>query len=166
MSFTNLRWSSLLGRSACLVLFALCFAGLQNATAQIVMKYTAGDSTCTTHTLASCSGAVTDASTQFTDDGTNDGNYADLHARADTTEFCPTDKWHFVKVVFTKFDLEDSTAFIPDATGDTLWVYQGNKVAVRAGLAPTAALQVSELVRLLAVGLMRTVILLIIHQGV
>jgi len=128
-------WSSLFGRSALLVMFAFCLAGLQNANAQIVAAYAAADTTCTVNTLAKCNGSVTDKSTQFTDDGTNDGNYADLHMRRDTVTFMPEDKWSRVQVVFTKFDLEDTTTA---GTGDTLLVYQGDKAAVRGGLAPAA----------------------------
>ena len=93
-----------------------------------------GANTCTVEKLTSCNGDVTADGTQFTDDGFNDGNYADIRARLDTVEFCPTDKWHYVKVVFTQFDLEDSST----GTGDTLIAYQGNKAAVRNGLMPDA----------------------------
>jgi hypothetical protein len=109
-----------------LVLFALCFAGLQNANAQVQMKYTKGDTTRVNHKLEKCNGDVTSKSVRFTDDGTNDGNYADLHERRDTVEFCPTDKWHYVKVVFTQFDLEDN---------DSLVAFDGNAAAVRANRA-------------------------------
>ena len=131
MSFTNSRWYSLIGKSSLLVAFLLCFAGQPTATAQVKAGF-GSSNTCVTDKLSSCSGDVTDQSTQFLDDGTNDGNYADTRARQDTVEFCPQDAWHFVKVVFTKFDLEDSTG-----GGDTLFVYDGDKVAVRGGLAPT-----------------------------
>ncbi|MEM6318918.1 MAG: T9SS type A sorting domain-containing protein [Bacteroidota bacterium] len=131
MSFTNSRWSSLFGRSAFLVLFALCLAGLQNASAQVVMKYTKNDTTCTTFKLATCNGEPTSTSTRFTDDGTNDGNYADPtgHLRRDTTEFCPTDAWHRVKVVFTDFDLEGN---------DSLVAFQGKKSELRGPFTSTA----------------------------
>ena len=97
MSFTNIKWWSLLGRSAALVLFAVCFAGLQSADAQVAVQYTANDTTCVVHKLAACNGTPTSSSTEFTDDGQNDGNYNDDHARRDTVEICPTDAWHFVK---------------------------------------------------------------------
>jgi len=125
MSFTNSKWSSLLGRSAFLALFALCFAGLQSAQAQaVVAAFATADTTCTVKVLTACNGEPTASSQRFTDDGTNDGNYADTHERRDTVEFCPTDKWHRVKVVFTEFDLEDGK--------DSLVVFNGQKADVRA----------------------------------
>jgi len=134
MSLTHLKGCPYLRHSFLLALFLLCFIGVQSVNAQVTIKYTENDTTCTALQLSSCNGDVTADGIQFTDDGSNDGNYADLHQRRDTVEFCPTDKWHFVKVVFNEFDLEDT----PTATGDTLIAYQGNKAAVRNGLAPAA----------------------------
>ncbi|MFK7979184.1 MAG: hypothetical protein AB8G86_04325, partial [Saprospiraceae bacterium] len=81
--------------------------------------------------LEECGETVTADGHQFTDDGTNDGNYGDSYARTDTVEICPKDKWHTVKVVFTAFDL---------AEGDTLFAFQGNVAALgTAGLAAARA---------------------------
>ena len=133
MSLTLSNGLTLLGKSTFLLIFALCIGGLQNLAAQVTISYDSkGKNTCTVETLASCNGEVTDKGTQFTDDGTNDGNYADIRSRLDTVEFCPTDRWHYVKVIFNKFDLENPAT----GTGDTLLAYQGNKAAVRNGLMP------------------------------
>ena len=126
MSFTNSMWSSLLQRATVLALVVFCFTGLQTtASAQIVADEDR------TAQLSSCSGEVTSASTLFTDDGANDGNYADpLGApRTVTVEILPADAWSRVQVVFNKFDL---------APGDELAVFQGNAAAVTAGLLPAA----------------------------
>ena len=132
MSFTNSMWTSLLGRATVLALFVFCFAGLQTANAQVKAAFDSSKNTCTVEKLAACNGAVTDSkSTQFTDDGSNDGNYADPTggARIDTVTFAPADAWHRVQVVFNKFDV---------AALDMLEVYQGDKAAVRGGLAAAA----------------------------
>lgn len=82
------------------------------------------DSSSVVETLTSCTGDVTTNSpVQFTDDGLNDGNYADSYARVDTATFCPTNQWSRVKVVFTDFDLAD---------GDTLFGFQGDLAALNA----------------------------------
>jgi len=127
MSFTNSMWSSLLQRATVLALVVFCFTGLQTtASAQIVADEDR------TAQLSSCSGEVTTASTLFTDDGANDGNYADpLGApRTVTVEILPADAWSRVQVVFNKFDL---------APGDELAVFQGNALLV-AGLMQTVTL--------------------------
>jgi len=130
MGFNKSGWLSLLARSLSLALF-FCFAGLQSGHAQVAVKFEAGKNTSVEKTLDTCNGDVTATSTRFTDDGSNDGNYADPvgQARLDTVEICPKDKWHRVKVVFTDFDLE---------AGDVLYVFEGDKAAARAsgGLAP------------------------------
>ena len=136
MSLTLLKRLTPLGNIAFLLFFTLFFGSLHNLTAQITIAYDSeGGNTCTVEKLTACNGTVTDGnSTQFTDDGANDGNYADSRVRLDTVEFCPTDKWHFVKVVFTQFDLENPLT----GTGDTLLAFQGNKAAVSNGLAPAS----------------------------
>ena len=101
--FQPQRWMSK-GRSALAVLFVMCI-GLTTVNAQTPVQMPA-DSSSTTSTLDACNDAVTSSSpVVFTDDGNNDGNYADDFMRADTTTFCPTDQWHRVKVVFTDFDV-------------------------------------------------------------
>ncbi len=133
MSLTLSKWLTPLGKTTFLLFFVLCIGGLQSLDAQVIISYDSdGANTCTVEQLTSCNGDVTDKGTQFTDDGSNDGNYGDLHMRRDTVEFCPTDKWHHVKVIFNKFDLENPLT----GTGDTLLAYQGNKAAVRNGLIP------------------------------
>lgn len=114
-----------------MVLFVWCCFGVQNANAQIVTKFTAKDTTCTVSKLATCNGEPTTTSTRWTDDGTNDGNYADPmgQERRDTTEICPTDAWHRVKVVFTDFDLE---------ANDSLVAFQGKKSLLRGPFTSTA----------------------------
>lgn len=135
--FQPQSWMSKLGQSALMVLFVWCCLGLANVNAQtdVVRITDDGKATNTVNTkkLTTCNGTVTkDSGTQFTDDGNNDGNYNDPNTvgpigRIDTAEFCPKDQWSRVKVVFTKFDL---------APGDTLFVYDGDRKAVRGGLAP------------------------------
>ncbi len=125
MSLTKLRWFARKGKPILFICFAMFLSGLQSVHAQITMELSqSGIDTCSTLQLDDCSGSVTESSTLFTDDGSNDGNYADPgRMRNDTVEICPTDKWHHVKVVFTKFDTE---------TGDDLlYVYQGTKKQIR-----------------------------------
>ncbi len=136
MSFTKQRYSSFLGRFTLMFLLAWSFAGVQNASAQAVnlargavvkMPHVAKDSVSACYALTTCNDAgPSDAaavnSPRWTDDGTNDGNYADDHERRDSIEFCPEDKWHRVKVVFTAFDLEDGK--------DSLVAYNGTKAAL------------------------------------
>ena len=139
MSLTHLQGCLFLRRSLFLALFALFYGGLQNVNAQVlnlarggvaVMPYTAADSLGNCYVLTECndngpSDAAAVNSPRFTDDGTNDGNYADGHARRDTVEICPNDKWHRVNVTFTHFDLEEN---------DTLFAYQGTKADVVGGM--------------------------------
>ena len=118
-------------------LLAWSVIGVQNADAQVnlapgvavKMPYVAADSVSACYKLTTCNDAgPTDQSARWTDDGTNDGNYADGHERRDSIEFCPEDKWHRVKIVFTAFDLEDGK--------DSLVAYNGTKALpkVRSGL--------------------------------
>ena len=76
MGFTKYKWFV---QSFGLLLFAVLFAGLNQAEAQsdpIVMAYDAKpDTTITQVKLDPCGdGMVTDTDRQFTDDGTNDKN--------------------------------------------------------------------------------------------
>ena len=103
-------------------LLCMCF-GSFTINAQKVVPIPS-DSSSVVETLTSCTGDVTNNSpVQFTDDGLNDGNYADDFARVDTATFCPTNQWSRVKVVFTDFDLAD---------GDTLFGFQGDVAALNA----------------------------------
>ena len=115
MSFTKSKWLMYFGQSLGLVLLFCCFTALQSIQAQAIVM--PGDSSLLQVKLDECGGTVTADDRRFTDDGANDGNYADSYARADTVEICPKDQWHRVKVVFTAFDL---------AEGDTLFGFQGN----------------------------------------
>lgn len=101
--------------------------GYQTALGQIILQNDAsGINTSLSSKLTVCNGGVSsDTGILFTDDGSNDGNYADNHTRIDTVEICPTDNAHYVRVTFTDFDIE---------LADTLGVYQGDLVAVRQGL--------------------------------
>jgi uncharacterized Zn-binding protein involved in type VI secretion len=128
--FQSQRWMSLLGKSTLMVLFLWCCVGLQSAEAQIITKHKLKDTTVTTAKITACTGTVDTSGTIFTDDGSNDGNYADGHARRDTIEICPKDDWHRVKVVFTEFDLDE---------GDTLFAFNGNKAALHGANAQTGA---------------------------
>jgi len=120
--FQPQRWMSKLGQSTLAVLFMLCL-GIQTTSAQKAIPMPS-DSASVAETLSECNGTVTSSSpVQFTDDGSNDGNYADSYARADTATFCPSDQWHRVKIVFTEFDLAD---------GDTLFGFQGDVSALNA----------------------------------
>ncbi len=126
----------LIGRSALMVLFAWCCLGLQFSMAQVnvepgeVIKI-GFDSVATQYRLTECEGEPSTSSVRFTDDGENDGNYLDPDdsGRRDTVEICPSDQWHRVKVVFSEFDLEED---------DTLFAFNGNLAALRAGNAPLA----------------------------
>ena len=120
------NWA-IVARTLTLVFFVSLFTTLNSLQAQIIiMQYAAADTTCTADTLALCGGAVTSADRQFTDDGSNDGNYKDNHQRRDTVEICPIDRWHRVQVVFTDFDLE---------AGDSLVAFDGSKDSVRQNAA-------------------------------
>jgi len=135
MSFTKQRWSSFLGRCSLMFLLAWSVIGVQNADAQVlnlardqVAPMPVGANAC--YKLTTCndngpSDAAGIDSPRWTDDGTNDGNYSDATARKDTIEFCPEDKWHRVKIVFTAFDLEEN---------DTLFAYQGSKAEIAGGM--------------------------------
>jgi len=142
MSLIPLKGSLFLRPSLFLTLFAFFYGGLQNVNAQaldlardavVKMPYATADTLSACYQLTTCNdnGPSDEAgidSPRWTDDGTNDGNYADGHERRDTIEFCPEDKWHRVKIVFTAFDLERN---------DTLFAYQGTKILVEGGLAPS-----------------------------
>jgi len=118
-----------IGKSFIMTLFAYFLVGTfshqLNAQVTIPHAQRTGVDTCETVKLETCGGAITEDDLRWTDDGSNDGNYADPTGdpRTDTIEFCPKDQWHRVKVIFTDFDLD---------RGDTLKVYQGNKLAVNA----------------------------------
>ena len=131
MSFTKSKWLMSFGQSLGLVLFFCCFTALQSINAQAIVMPNA--KALSKVKLDECGGDVTSDDRRFTDDGANDGNYADPAGkpRTDTVEICPKDKWHTVKVVFTAFDL---------AKGDTLFAFQGNAAALNAaGLAAASA---------------------------
>ena len=123
--FQHRSSSSLLGKLTLMVVFAWCCLGSQSAQAQIQIALSNTQDTCSTAKLETCNTNVTASSTKFTDDGDNDGNYADSRQRDDTIQICGKDAWHTVRVVFTDFDLEE---------GDTLFAFDGDKVAVRAAL--------------------------------
>jgi len=112
-----------------LTLVCVCFSSLTiNAQKEVLIK---SDSSSIEEMLTECNDAVTTSSpVQFLDDGSNDGNYADDYARADTATFCPSDQWHRVKVVFTDFDV---------APGDTLFAFQGNLAELNAATAAAIA---------------------------
>jgi len=151
-SFTKVRprsWMTHLGRSLFLVLITCLAASIQSATAQ---TYTAEvihpldvehdhDTTITaTFKIAKCEGAKV----KYTDDNFNEaGLYFDgsdtldtpnigvsgnpFVFRQDTLEICPQDQWHRVSVSFAHFNI---------AAGDTLWVYQGDTMALNNDAAP------------------------------
>ena len=124
MGFTKSKWTLLKSKLALLTLVLFGLVGQQNLAAQVQATFDSdGDNTCNVERLEECGGTVDSGDLRFTDDGTNDGNYADSRIRRDTVELCPKDKWHRVKVVFTDFDLE---------AGDTLYAFEGDKAAVRA----------------------------------
>ena len=101
--------------------------GLTCAHAQIITNYLENGDTTTLHELMSCTGNPSTSSTLFTDDNTNDGNYADNRMRMDTIEICPQSTHNHTRVVITEFDLEE---------GDTLFAFDGNLPAFRMGNAP------------------------------
>jgi len=100
--------------------------GLTNAQTQITTNYSATENTTTLHSLTSCLGNPSASSTLFTDDNTNDGNYADSRMRKDTIEICPSVEHHHTRVAITEFDLEG---------GDTLFAFDGDIAAVKTGAA-------------------------------
>lgn len=131
--FQHQKWL-LLWRLALMFILTWGSLGLTYAQTQITINYSETRDTATFHELTSCDNNSS-TTTVFTDDGINDGNYADDRVRADTATFCPIDQWHHVKMVFTDFDL---------AKGDTLFAFQGNlaelnqaglAAAIKAGLA-------------------------------
>ena len=131
-SLTHLKWNRISRYSLFFTFLVLFLGGFQSLNAQgIIMS---GDSSLLKVKLEECSKTVTVDDRRFTDDGANDGNYADSYARTDTVEICPKDQWHTVKVVFTDFDL---------AKGDTLFAFQGNTAAL--GAAGLAAAKVATL---------------------
>ncbi len=100
--------------------------GLTCAHAQITTNYSINGDTTTLHSLTTCSGDPSTTSTLFTDDNTNDGNYADNRMRKDTIEICPELAHHHTRVVITEFDLDE---------GDTLFAFDGNIQALKADAA-------------------------------
>ncbi len=124
--FQHQRWQPM-RRLTLLFIFTWGFLGLTCAHAQITAVYSADGNTSSTETLASCTGNPSTGTTIFTDDNTSDGNYADNRMRRDTVEICPSDLHSYTQVSITEFDIE---------TGDTLFVYDGNKMAFNMGNAP------------------------------
>ena len=125
-SLTHLKWNRIFRYSLFFILF---WGGFHSISAQTIVI--PSDSSLLRIELDECGGTVTADDRRFTDDGANDGNYADDKARTDTVEICPKDQWHRIKVVFTDFDL---------AIGDTLFAFQGNVAALgTAGLAAANA---------------------------
>lgn len=130
------KWMPTIGRPFLITLLAYFFIGTFSTplNAQVVLPKAQGMGvdTCKSVKLETCGGSVSTDDLRWTDDGLNDGNYADPvgFPRTDTIEFCPKDQWHRVKVVFTDFDI---------AAGDTLNYYQGNKAAVRLALTGTGS---------------------------
>ncbi len=100
--------------------------GVKCAHAQITTAYSTNGDTTKLHTFLTCNGNPTVSSTLFTDDNTNDGNYADNRMRRDTVEVCPKDGDHYVRLVMSEFDLD---------VGDTLFAYDGNITAFRGRMA-------------------------------
>ena len=100
--------------------------GLTYAQAQIKTNYSENGDTTTLHSLTTCSGDPSITSTLFTDDNTNDGNYADSRMRKDTIEICPEVAHHYTRMVITEFDLD---------VGDTLFAFDGNIEALKADAA-------------------------------
>ena len=101
--------------------------GFTIANAQITTNYLTNGDTSTLYSLTTCLGDPSSNSTLFTDDNTNDGNYADNRIRKDTIEICPTSAHYHTKVAITDFDLEQ---------GDTLFAFDGNIVALQVNAAP------------------------------
>ncbi len=138
MTYPLFKWTPKIGRSFMMPLLACLIIGFfnQELTAQVTIPHAqrTGVDTCQTVKLETCDGTVTEDDLRWTDDGFNDGNYADPmgDARMDSIEFCPKDKWHRVRVVFTDFDLYDADGDGEvDPEDDFLNVYQGSKAEVR-----------------------------------
>ena len=144
MSFTLLKpggWIPLIGKTAFLVLLALCFSGLQSLSAQTATDHVVHPQDIDDDGQQDTTGvykieACADANVLYTDDNTGDGElYYDNHAAdftgfvpfsRDTLEICPQDQWHAVTVTFTEFDI---------AFGDFLQVWDGDTAALNAGTA-------------------------------
>jgi len=132
--FQPQSWTPSIGKMALMMVFAWCCClGIQEVNAQdkqddFVLLFDSKANTSKAYKLNNCNGTVSSDDTRFTDDGSNDGLYADPMggSRSDTIEICPKGSDYGVKVVFTDFDLED---------GDELHVFQGNRAGVRAGTA-------------------------------
>jgi len=128
MSFTNSElkgWLRSTSKSAFLVLFALCFAGLGSMEAQITHPVGVKGKTLKANKIQA------GANIQYTDDNSVDAKlYTDsadnAGVRSDTVEICPQDQWHNVYVTFTEFDI---------AAPDVLKVYDGNLKATGSGSA-------------------------------
>jgi len=109
-----------------MVVFAWCCLSLPSAFAQDDIKITDNGTavTPTLHTsnltpIIDCDATGTRL---FTDDGGEDGNYADATPRMDTVQICPKDAKHRIKVTFTDFDIAEL---------DTLYAFDGNIDSVR-----------------------------------
>jgi len=109
-----------------LLMFILTWGslGLTCAHAQITTNYLTSGDTTTLSKLTTCNGNPSTGGTLFTDDNTNDGNYADNRMRMDTIEICPENAHAHIQVAITDFDLEK---------GDTLFAFDGNLSATRMG---------------------------------
>jgi len=114
-------------RAALLFIFTWGYLGLTCANAQITANYSADENTSSMGTLTTCTSNPSAGTTIFTDDNSSDGNYMDDRMRLDTVEICPATNDSYLQISITKFDLE---------TGDTLFVYDGNKAAFSMGAAP------------------------------
>jgi len=105
-----------------MVVFAWCCLSLPSAFAQDIVITDNGETSNTSNSaVVDCDDATT--TRLFTDDGTDDSNYADVTARMDTIEICPMDGSSRITVNFTDFDL---------APGDSLFAFDGNIDSVRA----------------------------------
>lgn len=144
--FQPSRWMTQLGKSAFLVLFALCFTGLQSLEAQIVLPVGVNNKT-VQQKIETCAGA----SVQFTDDNSGDNTlYADFansatgaattNSRSDTVEICPQDRWHFTTVTFTEFDIDNGDFLkIFDASLDTVRVRNARSATIPTASGTAAA---------------------------
>lgn len=121
------KWWLPLRRLILMFILAWGSLGFTCMHAQITTNYSTNGDTTTLHSLSTCLGDPSSASTLFTDDNTNDGNYADNQMRKDTIEICPSSAHYHTKVVITEFDLEQ---------GDTLFAYDGNIAALQVNAAP------------------------------
>ena len=104
-----------------MVVFAWCCLSLPSAFTQDIVITDNGETSNTSNSaVVDCDDATT--TRLFTDDGTDDSNYADVTARMDTIEICPMDGSSRITVNFTDFDL---------APGDSLFAFDGNIDSVR-----------------------------------